>query len=111
MFKKFLSTHLEDRIGAAINELAGDKAAMVLSSIAKVAAKQGGSSMAENYQLLGKRAAIGIGVALLAVNTIGWIGGTIISRRREEKRIEETVRRVLAEERAKEEAATAPQTA
>ena len=92
---------VESQIEKAVKDAVGDNAVKILRSVSKIAAKQGGDSAIENYQLLGKRALIGVGVALVAVNTVTSVVGLVVSRRNEEKRIERIVYRILEEERQK----------
>lgn len=77
----------------------GDKAARLMGVISKMAAKQGGASAIENYQLLGKRALIVAGVAVGGVYVAVSVVGFVIARKNEERRVERVVRRVLEEER------------
>jgi hypothetical protein len=86
----------------AVTDAVGSKAIQIIQGIDKIASKQGGKTEAENYKLLGRRVLIVAGVALVAVRTVTWIGGTIVSRRLEEQRVEKIVRRILEEERQKE---------
>jgi hypothetical protein len=86
----------------AVTDAVGSKAIQIIQGIDKIASKQGGKTEAENYKLLGRRVLIVAGVALVAVRTVTWIGGTIVSRKLEEQRVEKIVRRILEEERQKE---------
>lgn len=81
-----------------------DKAVRIVKSLSRLAAKQGGESTLENYQLLGKRALIILGVAIVAVQVTTSVVGFVTSRKSEEQRIERVVRRVLEEERQNAEA-------
>lgn len=96
---------IEQHIENVVHDAIGDTAMNVVKRVSALAAKQGGQTSIENYQLLGKRALIAIGVAIVAVQVVTSVAGLKISRKMEEKRIEETVRRVLAEEREREQAA------
>ena len=93
---------VERQIESAVHDAVGEKAVQIMRFIGKFASKQGGDSAIENYQLLGKRAIIVVGGVIVVVQVASWVGGLVISRRMEKKRIEQTVRRVLEEERAKE---------
>ena len=96
------SAYIERQVEGAVQDVIGDKAVSLMRGVSKIASKQGGQNSIENYQLLGKRALIAIGVVFVTVQVATWAGGLVISRKMEQKRIEDTVRRVLAEERAKE---------
>lgn len=98
MFNDIVETQIE----AAFQDALGDKAVKLVKGLSTIASKQGGSNAVENYKLLGQRALIVAGVAIVVVNIASWAVGTVVSRKLEEKRIEQTVRRVLAEEREKE---------
>ncbi len=91
---------LERQVESAVQDMFDDRAVRFIKSIRRFAAKQGGESAIQNYQLLGKRVLIVVGVVIVAVQGVSFI----ISRRNESKRIERVVRRVLEEERQKEEA-------
>lgn len=93
---------VESQIEKTIREYMGDDALRVLQSVGKVAAKQGGASTLENYQLLGKRALIALGAALAVASIATSIGGLVLSRVSEKKRVEKLVRQILEEERLKE---------
>ena len=95
---------IERQVESAVQDMFDDKAVRVMKGISKVAAKQGGESTLRNYQLLGKRALIVVGVVVVVVQLTTSVVGFVISRKNEEKRIEQIVRRVLEEERQKEEA-------
>ncbi len=101
-----MSSFVEKQIESAVHDAIGEKAMRIVDGISKIAAKQGGQTAAENYQLLGKRALIALGVTIVTVQLTASVIGLVVSRKREEKRIEETVRRVLAEERQREEASS-----
>lgn len=95
---------VERQVENAVEDLLDDKAVRVVKGISRVAARQGGESALENYQLLGKRALIVLGVVVVAVQVTTSAVGFVVSRRSEEQRIERVVRRVLEEERQKEKA-------
>ena len=97
-----LNDIVEHQVEAAFQDAFGDKAMKLMKGLSAIASKQGGANAVENYKLLGQRALIVAGVAIVVVNVASWAVGSVISRRLEEKRIEQTVRRVLAEEREKE---------
>jgi cytochrome b subunit of formate dehydrogenase len=94
----------ERQMENALQSVFDDKAARIMKSIRKMASKQGGESTLENYQLLGKRALITFGVVIITVEIATSVIGFIASRKSEEQRIERVVRRMLEEERQKEEA-------
>ena len=102
-----MNSLMEYQIESAVHDAIGDKAIQLMRGVSKLASKQGGETAVENYQLLGKRALIVAGVAIVSVQVVTGIFNLVVSRKREQKRIEETVRRVLAEERAREEEAKA----
>ncbi len=93
---------IEGQIESAVRNMVGDKATQIMRGVSKLAAKQGGANSVENYQLLAKRALIVGGVTIVTIQTIATITSLVVSRKREEKRIEQTVRRILEEERQKE---------
>ena len=95
---------VERQIENAVQDMFDDKAVKIMKRISKLAAKQGGGTILENYQLLGKRTLIVVGAVVVGVQLTSSIVGFIMSRRNEEKRIEQVVRRVLDEERQKAEA-------
>lgn len=92
---------VEHFIEQAVANAVGNKAGKIMRGVNALAAKQGGENAIQNYQLLGKRALIAVGVAFVVVQVVTAVGTTIASRKREEQRIEQTVRRVLDEERAR----------
>lgn len=98
------SSLIERQIENAVQDMFDDKAVRIMKVISKMASKQGGESALENYQLLGKRALIVLGVVIVAVQATTSIVGFVRSRKNEEQRIERVVRRVLEEERLNEEA-------
>ena len=55
---------IEKRIESTVTDAVGSRAVKVMKGIGKLAAHQGGSSMAENYHLLAKRALIGAGAVI-----------------------------------------------
>ena len=89
---------VERQMQRAVREYLGDKGVRLLKGIRKIAAQQGGENAVENYQLLGKRTLIALGVAIISVQAVTSTVGYVISRRNEDKRIEKIVRRVLEEE-------------
>ena len=91
---------IEHQMESVVQSLVNDNARRIVKVINKLAAKQGGASAIENYQLLGKRVLTVVGVAAVAVQVVSYI----VARKSEEQRIERVVRRVLEEERQKEEA-------
>ncbi len=88
---------IERQLESTVQGLLGNTAMRVMRGVSHIAAKQGGATMAENYQLLGKRVLAVAGVAIVAVQIVGYV----IARKSEEQRIERVVRRVMAEERLK----------
>ncbi len=90
---------IERQVESAVQDMFDDRAVRFVRRLSKMAAKQGGESTIQNYQLLGKRALIVLGVAVVAVEVATSIVGFVISRKSEEQRIERVVRRVLEEER------------
>lgn len=94
------SSFVEQQVENAV----GPKAIRALKLVGELAAKQGGGTTAENFQLLGKRALIVFGAAIVAVQVATSAIGLAVSRKAEEQRVERIVRRVLEEERQKEEA-------
>ena len=64
---------IERQIESTLYDMFGDKAVRLMGVVNKMAAKQGGGSTIENYQLLGKRALIVAGVAVGVVYvTVGF---------------------------------------
>ena len=90
-----------------VQDVLDDKAVRVAKGISKLAAKQGGESTLQNYQLLGKRALIALVAVIVGVQLVSSAVGFVMSRKNEEKRIEQVVRRVLDEERQKADASAA----
>ncbi len=95
------SSLLERQLESAVQNVFDDKAVRIVRGINKIASKQGGDSALENYQLLGKRALIVLGVTIVAVQLTSSVISFVVSRRSEEQRIERIVRRVLEEEQQK----------
>ena len=95
------NTMIERQIESVVQDVVSDNVSKLMRGISKVAAMQGGKSTIENYQLLGKRALVVAGVAFTVVQVVTWVGSTVVARRMEKKRIDEAVRRALAEERAR----------
>lgn len=95
---------IERQVENAVQDMFDDKAVRVVKGISKMASKQGGDSVIENYQLLGKRALIAMGVAIVTIQVATSAVSFVASRKNEEQRIERIVRRVLEEERQKAEA-------
>lgn len=93
---------IQDAVQATVQDAVGDKAIQVIQGVSRIASKQGGETAIQNYKLLGKRALIVAGIAIVAVQVVAWAGGTIVSRKMEEQRVEKIVRRILEEERRKE---------
>lgn len=100
---ELLEKKVESAIQDAVKEAVGKKAMSIVRGVSKIASKQGGATAIENYQLLGKRALIVAGVAIVVVNVVTWTVGGAVSRKLEEKRVERIVRRVLAEDLAERE--------
>ena len=98
------NSFIERQMETAVQDMFDDKAVRFMKAVSRIAAKQGGETTMENYQLLGKRALIVVGVAVVAIQVTASTVSFIMSRRSEEKRVEQVVRRVLEEERQKAEA-------
>ena len=90
LMERLMENALQDKINNSL--------VRIVKSVNKMADQQGGGSAVENYQLLGKRVIIVLGVGAVVVQVVGYV----VSRRREDQRIERIVRRVLEEEREKE---------
>ena len=99
-----MNNAIEGAIQNALHETFGDDAIQIVQRVNKIAERQGGKNLVENYQILGKRVLIVAGVAVVGISAVSWIGRTIIARRLEAARVEKIVRRILEEERAKQEA-------
>ncbi|MBO4353090.1 MAG: hypothetical protein J5818_06315 [Eggerthellaceae bacterium] len=95
------SSFIERQMENAAKEMFDDKTIRIMKSVGKIASKQGGGNAIENYQLLGKRALIALGVVVVAAQVTTSAIGFVVSRKSEEQRIERVVRRVLEEERQK----------
>ena len=95
------NTFVERQVERAVEDMLDGKAVRVLKGVRRMAAKQGGENIIENYQLLGKRALIVLGAAVVVAQVTTSIVGFVVSRKTEEQRIERVVRRVLEEERQK----------
>ena len=93
------SVFIERQMENALQNRFDDKVVRFVKGISRIAARQGGATTMENYQLLAKRALFVLGGVALTVQVISYV----VSRRSEEQRIERVVRRVLEEERQKEE--------
>ena len=98
------NSFVERQVENAVQDMFDDKAVRIVKGVSKIAAKQGGESTLQNYQLLGKRALIVLGVVIITVQVSTSVASFIMSRKNEEKRVEQIVRRVLEEERQKAEA-------
>ena len=98
------STFIERQMENAVQDLLDDKAIRIVRGVRKMAAKQGGETTIENYQLLGKRTLIALGAVIVTVQITTSVIGFVASRKSEEQRVERIVRRVLEEERQKDEA-------
>ena len=98
------STIIERQMENAVQDLLDDKAIRIVRGVRKMAAKQGGETTIENYQLLGKRTLIALGAVIVTVQITTSVIGFVASRKSEEQRVERIVRRVLEEERQKDEA-------
>ena len=96
------SSFVERQVESAIQDMFDDKAVRLVKRISKFAAKQGGQTALENYQLLGKRVLIVGGIVFVTVSVAASAISYVISRRSEDRRIEQIVHRVLEEERQKE---------
>ena len=101
MLDNKMDNAIKNAVQNALHEAFGDDAAQIAQTVNELAERQGGRNIAENYQLLGKRALIVAGVAIVGIQAVVWVGRTVIARRAEAKRVERIVRRVLEEERAK----------
>ena len=89
---------IERQVENAMWEMFDDKAARFMRVVSRLAAKQGGASTAENYQLLGKRVLIVAGVVVVVVQVTTSVVSFVASRKSEEQRMERVARRVFAEE-------------
>ena len=95
------SSLIERQMENAVQDLLDDKAVRIVKGVRKMAAKQGGETTIENYQLLGKRTLIALGAIVVTVQVATSVIGFVASRKSEEQRVERIVRRVLEEERLK----------
>ena len=93
---------VEKQVEAAVRDALGSNGVKLVKGLRKLAERQGGANPVENYQLLGKRAAIGLGAAVLAVNVGGAIVGSVLSRRSQKRQIEKAVAEALERERLRE---------
>ena len=96
-----VSSLIERQVENAVQDMFDEKTVRIVRGVNKLAAKQGGESFLENYQLLAKRTLIAMGIVIVAVQVTTSVVSFIASRRSEEKRIEQIVRRVLKEEQQK----------
>ena len=87
-----------------IENIVGDKTVRIIKGVNELAAKQGGETAVENYQLLGQHSLIALGVAVVAIQIAAVTISLTMSRKAEERRVERIVRRVLEEERLAQEA-------
>lgn len=90
---------IERQVENAVQEMFDDRAVRLVRGLRRMAAKQGGESTIQNYQLLGKRALIAVGAFIVVAEVVTSTVGYVVSRRNEEQRIERVVRRMLEEER------------
>ena len=98
-----ITSIVEQQVQNAAQELLDDKTVKILKGVRRLASKQGGENAIDNYQLLGKRTLIVLGVTIVAVQAVASVVGFVVSRKAEEQRIERIVRRVIEEERQKSE--------
>lgn len=101
MADSLIERRVESAVHDVLDDKFDDKALNVMKGISRLAAKQGGESTLENYQLLGKRVLITVGVVVVGVQLVSSAVSFVVSRKNEEQRIEKVVRRVLEEERLK----------
>ena len=99
MSNSYVDRLMENIVKNAFN----DMDTRLTKSVKWLASMQGGETTIQNYKLLGKRVLIVAGVVIVVQAASSAIG-TVLSRKREERRIEQVVRRVLEEERQKAEA-------
>lgn len=99
-----VSTIVERQIENAVDDLLDDKTARIVKGVAKIAKAQGSDTHIHNMLLLGKRTLIIAGGVIIAAQIATTAIGLVALHKTQEKRIERTVRKVLAEERQKEEA-------
>ena len=98
-----ITSIVEQQVHNAAQELLDDKTVKILKGVRRLASKQGGENVIENYQLLGKRTLIALGITIVAVQAVSSAVSFVVSRKSEEQRLERIVRRVLDEERQKDE--------
>ena len=98
-----ITSIVEQQVHNAAQELLDDKTVKILKGVRRLASKQGGENVIENYQLLGKRTLIALGITIVAVQAVSSAVSFVVSRKSEVQRIERIVRRVLDEERQKDE--------
>lgn len=99
-----VNSFIERQVENTVKEMFDEKGIRLMRFVQRLAAKQGGENAIENYRLLGKRALIVAGVAIIAVEATMSVVGLVISRESEEQRMEKIARRVYEEEAQKEEA-------
>ena len=96
------NSFIEKQIESTVRSVLGANGVKVMRLVDKIAARQGGTNIIENYQLLGKRAAVVFGTAVVVVS----VGGTIISsiayRRSQKRMIDKAVAEALERERLRE---------
>ena len=97
---------VERQIESAVEDLFDDKTARIVKGVTKIAKLQGGDTHLQNALLLGKRTLIVAGAVIVVAQVATTAIGLIALHKTQEKRIERTVRRVLEEERQKEEGKT-----
>jgi len=100
------SSFIERQMENAMRNMFDEKGARLVRFVSKIAAKQGGETAIENYQLLGKRVLTTVGIAVVVVEATVSAIGFIVSRKSEQQRMERVARRVFEEERLKAEAGT-----
>ena len=88
-----INSIIEQQVQNAAQELLDDKTIKILKGVRRIASKQGGENAIENYQLLGKRTLIVLGITIVAVQAVSSAVGFVVSRKSEEQRIERIVRR------------------
>ena len=93
-----MSTLVEAQIEQVVKDSLNQSVSRVFRTVKWLAARQGGRSFIENYQLLGKRALIVFGTAFVTFNVVVGVSSRIIARRNEEIRMRKIVQRVLEEE-------------
>ena len=83
-----INSIIEQQVQNAAQELLDDKTIKILKGVRRIASKQGGETAIENYQLLGKRTLIALGITIVAVQAVSSAVGFVVSRKSEEQRIE-----------------------